>query len=222
MAASPWFSGASTNEASFASAWLAGLFAIMAASRALFEGELRSGTAARLGIGAWLLASPLALGFTDSIMAWHAWLAGSLMVALADTPSLAFDLQSRLRARRLSRQVHAVSPREIVEYAVPEEHSPNPERLSRQIVERACRIHHTLQSRPSDAEVEMCGIGYRACADDMITLVRLIDKELPEAGLLRRLRLKSARAGAARSLSRVHVMLPRKPRRSSPRGEGIT
>ncbi|CAN5686608.1 MAG: SPW repeat protein [Actinomycetota bacterium] len=221
MAASPWFSGASTNEASFANAWLAGLFAIMAASWALFEGESRSGTTVRLGIGVWLLASPFVLGFTESGMAWHAWLSGAMMVALADTPSLAFDLQSRLRARRLSRQIHAVSPQEIVEYVAPEEHSPNPERLSRQIVERACRIHHTLQSRPSDAEVEMCGLGYRVCADDMITLVRLIDKELPEAGLIRRLRLVFARAGAARSLSRVRGMLPRKPRRSSPRGEGI-
>lgn len=221
MAASPWFSGLSTNEASFANAWLAGLFAIMAASWTLFEGEYHPGTPVRLGIGAWLLASPFALGFTDSAMAWHAWLSGAVIVALADTPGLAFDLQSRIRIMRSSRHARDLSPRGIVEYAAPEESPPSPERLSRQIVERAYEIHHALQSRPSDVEVEMCDMGYRACADDMITLVRLVDKELPEAGFLRRLRLGFARNRAARSLSRIRETLPRKPRRPSPRGEGI-
>lgn len=222
LSASPWISGAATNEPSFASAWLAGLWIATAALWALLEAGPNAGAAARVGIGAWLLASPFALGFADSAMAWSAWLAGALTVSLADLPNLAFDLRNWLRAKRLSHRIRAISPQEIIEYAAPEEHPPGPRQLSLRIVERACRIHHTLRSRPPEIEAEMCALGYRACAEDMVTLVRLVEKELPEAGLLRRLRLKSARSRAARSLSRAHGMLPRKPRRPSPHGEGIT
>ncbi len=222
VCSSPWVSGAATNEPSFANAWLAGLWISTAALWAILEAGPNAGAAARVGIGAWLLASPFILNFADSAMAWSAWLAGALTVSLADIPSLAFDLRNWLRAKKLSRQARTISPQEIIEYADPEEHFPDPELLGWRIVERACRIHHTLRSRPSEIEAEMCASGYRVCADDMVTLVRLIEKELPEAGLLRRLRLKAARATAARSLSRAHGMLPRKPRRSSPHGEGIT
>lgn len=222
LCSSPWVSGAATNEPSFASAWLAGLWIVTAALRALLDAGPNAGAAARVGIGAWLLASPLVLNFADSAMMWSAWLAGALTVSLADIPSLVFDLRNWLWAKRLSRRTRMISPQEIIAYADPEEHLPDPELLGRRIVERACRIHHTLRSRPPEIEAEMCAIGYRACAEDMITLVRLVEKELPEAGLLRRLRLKAARASAARSLSRAYGMLPRKPRRPSPHGEGIT
>jgi hypothetical protein len=49
----------------------------------------------------------------------------------------------------------------------------------------------------------LCVLGYRACVNDSITLNCLIAKELPESGLLWRLRLKIARHQAARSLSRA-------------------
>jgi hypothetical protein len=54
----------------------------------------------------------------------------------------------------------------------------------------------------------MCVLGYRACVIKSIMLNRLIDKELPESGPARRLRLKMARRQAARSLSRVREVLP--------------
>jgi hypothetical protein len=47
----------------------------------------------------------------------------------------------------------------------------------------------------------MCVRGYGARVNDRIVLNRLIDKELHESGLLRRLSIKIARRRAARSLS---------------------
>ena len=40
----------------------------------------------------------------------------------------------------------------------------------------------------------MCVLGYRACVNDSIALIRLVDKELPEVGPLRRMRLKMINA----------------------------
>ncbi len=54
----------------------------------------------------------------------------------------------------------------------------------------------------------MCILGYRACLNGSITLNRLINKELPDSGLLRRLRLEIARRQVAHSLLRVREVLP--------------
>lgn len=100
-----------------------------------------------------------------------------------------------------------LSPRKIVEYRVREEESVSPERLSGRIVERSEEIHRSLLGEPSEVEVEMCVLGYRACADDLITLGCMVNEELPNSGLIRRLRLKMALRRAADALSRVRKSL---------------
>lgn len=221
LVSTPWIFGVSTDVPRFASAWLAGISLILVTLWALLEAGPRAGELVRIGIGVWLLVSPLALGFTDSFMAWNVWIAGAFVLALTSILNLAFDLQNWLREKRLARQARAISPESIIGYENPGD-AMEPEHLSRQIVERSYRIHRTLQRQPSDVEVEMCVLGYRGCAEDMITLSRLIDKELPEAGLVQQLRLKAARERAIHAFSRVRKALPQELRRSSLHGNGVT
>ena len=54
----------------------------------------------------------------------------------------------------------------------------------------------------------MCVLGYRACLNAGITLNRLIDKELPECGPVRKLRLEMIRRQAAHSLVRAREVVP--------------
>jgi len=84
----------------------------------------------------------------------------------------------------------------------------HPERLCRHIIECSYEIRRTLLGQTSGVEVRMCILGYRACLNGGITLNRLINKELPESGLLRRLRLKIARRQVTHSLLRVREVLP--------------
>ena len=218
---SPWIFGISRDAPSSGNAWLMGISLILVTLWALLAAGARVGELIRVGIGVWLLASPLALGFTDSSMAYSAWITGALVLGLTSILNLAFDMQNWLREKRLGHRARTVSPESIISY----EHSGDamePESLSRQIVERSYQIYRTLQSRPSDVEAQMCALGYRACADDMITLCRLVDKELLDAGPVRQLRLKMLRNRTAYALSRARTALPRELRRSSLHGNGIT
>lgn len=217
----PWIFGAVGDEASSANVWVTGVCVVTVALWALLEAGTHAGELTRVGIGAWLLVSPFALGFAGSAMAWNAWIAGVLMVALTDIPNLSFDLQSWLRAKRLGHQARAISPGSIVSYVDPED-AVDPEHLSEQIAECAYQIYHTLREHPSELEAGMCALGYRACVSDMFTLAHLIDKELPSAGITRRLRLEVARRRAVRSLSRARAALPQELRHSSLHGKGIT
>ncbi|MDQ3638772.1 MAG: hypothetical protein M3426_12390, partial [Actinomycetota bacterium] len=79
---------------------------------------------------------------------------------------------------------------------------------SRRIVERADEIHRTLLESPSEVQVEMCALGYRACVNDMITLTHLISEESKSAGPVKRLRLRSARRRATDSLSVAREAMP--------------
>jgi hypothetical protein len=105
------------------------------------------------------------------------------------------------RARRLS-------PEAIVEYRTRAGETETPEELSRRIVERADEIHRTLLESPSEVQVEMCALGYRACVNDMITLTHLINEESKSAGPVKRLRLRSARRRATDSLSVAREAMP--------------
>jgi hypothetical protein len=82
------------------------------------------------------------------------------------------------------------------------------EDVCRQIVERSQQITRTLHGNLSDAEVEMCVMGYRACARDMALLLDLIEEELPLATRIRRLKLKILRRRAAGALFRVREAFP--------------
>lgn len=221
LIASPWIFGIPKDESSVANAWIAGLLAAMAALWALLEAGPRAGELTGVWIGAWLLVSPFALSFAGSVMTWNAWIAGVLMVALSDIPNLSFDLQSWLRAKRLNHQARAISPGSIVGYVDPGD-AVDPEHLSEQIAECAYQICHTLREHPSELEAGMCALGYRACVSDMFKLVHLIDKELPSAGITRRLRIEVARRRAVRSLSLARAALPQELRHSSLHEKGIT
>jgi hypothetical protein len=105
------------------------------------------------------------------------------------------------RARRLS-------PEDIVRYQTQEREVDTPEELSRRIVERADEIHRTLLESPSEVQVEMCALGYRACVNDMITLTHLVNEESKATGPIRRLRLRAARRHATDSLSIAREAMP--------------
>jgi hypothetical protein len=84
----------------------------------------------------------------------------------------------------------------------------SPEQLCWHLVECSREIRRTLLGQTSGVEVGMCILGYRACLNDSITLNRLIDKELPESGPIRRLRLEMIRRQAAHSLARAREVIP--------------
>ncbi len=107
------------------------------------------------------------------------------------------------RARRLS-------PEGIVRHRAPsaEAQADTPEELSRRIVERADEIHRTLLESPSEVQVEMCALGYRACVNDMITLTHLVNQEVKTAGPVKRLKLHAARKRATDSLSGAREAMP--------------
>src|SRR5919112_5585890 len=78
--------------------------------------------------------------------------------------------------------IHRLSPQAIAGYRARDPATNSPEALSRAIVERAEEIQHALEESPSDeVRVEMCALGYRACANDMITLTHLTNDALSEA-----------------------------------------
>jgi hypothetical protein len=66
------------------------------------------------------------------------------------------------------------------------------------LVECSYEIRRTLLGQTSGMEVGMCILGYRTCFNGGIRLNRLIDKELPESGPIRRLRLEMIRRQTSR------------------------
>jgi hypothetical protein len=113
--------------------------------------------------------------------------------------------------------VHRLSPQAIASYRARDPATKSPEALSRAIVERAEEIQHALEESPSDeVRVEMCALGYRACANDMITLTHLTNEVLPEASFLRRVRLRRSRKKAIDALSEARKALPPGALRTAP------
>jgi hypothetical protein len=113
--------------------------------------------------------------------------------------------------------IHRLSPQAIAGYRARDPASNSPEDLSRAIVERAEEIQHALEESPSDeVRVEMCALGYRACANDMITLTHLINEALPDASFLRRVRLRRSRKKAIDALSEARKALPPGALRTAP------
>lgn len=167
----------------------------------------RAAELTKVGLGAWLLVSPVALGFAGSGAAWNAWIVGALILALADTLILAFDFSSWIYAQRLRYEARTISPEKLLRCGERGEHV-HPERLCRHIVACSYEIYRTLLGQTSGVEVGMCILGYRACLNGGIKVNRLINKELPESGPLRRLRLEIARRQVARLLMRVREVLP--------------
>lgn len=207
MFASPCILGISGEEASSVNSWIIGICLVLVAWRVpIVSGPLATGLASIM-LGVWLLASPFALDFAGTTTAWGAWVTGALTVALSASPAAIFDLAAWLQACRLRRGVRSVSLQQIVRGEKPE-YTISPDVLCRWIVERSYRIQRTMREHPSEMEAGMCASGYRACVSDMLTLVRMIDTERAEAGVIRGLRLRAARDIAAHSLSRARQTLP--------------
>ena len=123
--------------------------------------------------------------------------------------------------RRFGGPAHSVrrlSPGTIVDYRPRRaSHTNSPEALSRAIVERAEEIQRSLEESPSDeVRVEMCALGYRACANDMITLTHLTNEALTNASLLKRIRLRRSRKKAIDALSEARKALPPGALRTAP------
>ncbi len=203
----PWILGTSGDRASSANAWIVSACIVAAMLRVPIVSGPRAAELIRAGLGAWLLASPFALGFAASGAGWNAWTVGFLILALADTLSLAFDFLSWMHMQNLRYQARRISPEKLFRYEEREEHMP-PERLCRHIVECSYEIRRTLLGQTSGVEVGMCVLGYRACLNGGITLNRLIDKELPECGPVRKSRLEMIRRQAAHSLVRAREVIP--------------
>ena len=113
--------------------------------------------------------------------------------------------------------IHRLSPQAIAGYRTRAPATDSPEALSRAIVERAEEIQHALEESPSDeVRVEMCALGYRACANDMITLTHLINETLPNASFLRRAKLRRNRKKAIDALANARKALPPGALRTAP------
>ena len=114
-------------------------------------------------------------------------------------------------AHRLRR----LSPEAIVRHR-PRRRDESPEGLSRSIVERAAEIRRSLTELPTDeTRIEMCALGYRACANDMISLTHLVNEALPNAPLIDRLKLRRARKRAIDALAEAREALPPEALRAS-------
>jgi hypothetical protein len=158
----------------------------------------------RLGLMLVLMAEVVALALV-------ALLAPGVPV-LPLVPIVGLTLVVALLARRWLQSAHyrlqQLSPEAITGYRPTEPATASPEELSRSIVERATEIRRALAEFPSEIRIEMCALGYRSCVNDMITLTHLANEELPNAGPIRRMKLRRARRKATDALSEAREALP--------------
>jgi hypothetical protein len=135
-----------------------------------------------------------------------------LVLALAPLVPLALILAFVLypKIKGFSYRRWRITPERITGHNLRALPSPGsaPEDLSRSIVERAAEIRRAMKGKTSGIQVEMCALGYRACVDDMITLTHLVNEELTEAGLFRRMKLRRARRKATDALSITRQAIP--------------
>ena len=148
----------------------------------------------------------------EAVLIGLLWFVVSRSLAIFLVPVLPITLVTALLLHYLMGSpgfwARRLSPEAIVEHRTQETEPDTPEELSRRIVERADEIHRTLLESPSEVQVEMCALGYRACVNDMITLTHLINEESKAVGPIRRLRLRAARRRATDSLSMARDAMP--------------
>ena len=159
----------------------------------------------KLHVALVLATEAVALGLLSFVLPW------SLVLLLV--PILPLTLTAALLLRYVvgstAYRARWLSPEAIVKHRAREPRATDtPEELSRRIVERADEIHRTLLESPSEVQVEMCALGYRACVNDMITLTHLVNEEYPDVGPIKRLKLRAARRRATDSLSGAREAMP--------------
>ena len=135
---------------------------------------------------------------------------GLLVLLLVPIPLLTLVVALLLRhiVRHPAYGARWLSPEAIVKGREREPPAETPEELSRRIVERADEIHRTLLESPSEVQVEMCALGYRACVNDMITLTHLVNEGMNTAGPVKRFKLRAARRRATDSLNGAREAMP--------------
>jgi hypothetical protein len=159
----------------------------------------------KLHVALVLATEAVGLGLLSFVLPW------SLVLLLVPILPLTFAAALFLRhvAGSTAYRARRLSPEAIVKHRTRESRATDtPEELSRRIVERADEIHRTLLESPSEVQVEMCALGYRACANDMITLTHLVNEEYPDVGPIKRLKLRAARRRATDSLSGAREAMP--------------
>jgi ABC-type multidrug transport system fused ATPase/permease subunit len=130
-----------------------------------------------------------------------------LVVIIPMTLLAALILRRRFGVR--VRGLRRLSPEAIARNRFRVSYTDSPEALSRAIVERAEEIQRSLEESPSDeVRVEMCALGYRACANDMITLTHMTNEALQGASFIKRVRLRRSRKKAIDALSEARKALP--------------
>ncbi len=159
----------------------------------------------KLHVALVLATEAVVLGLLSFVLPW------SLVLLLV--PILPLTLAAALLLRYVvgstAYRARMLSPEAIVKHRAREPRATDtPEELSRRIVERADEIHRTLLESPSEVQVEMCALGYRACVNDMITLTHLVNEEYPDVGPIKRLKLRAARRRATDSLSGAREAMP--------------
>lgn len=131
--------------------------------------------------------------------------------------TLVVALVVRRRYGSLAHSSRWLSPEAIVGHRARGSATTSPEALSHAIVERAEEIQRALEESPADeVRVEMCALGYRACANDMITLTHLTNEALPYASVLKRVKLRRSRKRAIDALSEARKALPPGALRAAP------
>lgn len=155
----------------------------------------------------------LVLGVEAVVIGLLSYYEAPVWLVLLLTPILPLTLVAALLLRHFTGspayRARRISPQEIVSYRAREEpRKETPEDLSRRIVERADEIRRTLLESPSEVQVEMCALGYRACVNDVITLTHLVNEESKTAGPIKRFRLHSVRRRATDSLSGAREAMP--------------
>ena len=156
-----------------------------------------------------------------ALLALSAFAQDGLALLLAPVVPLtlvaAILLRRRLEGPARRGLARRLSPEAVAGYRGRRQAAETPETLSRSIVERAAEIRLALEESPADeVRVEMCAIGYRACANDMITLTHLTNEALEEASFLKRVRLRRARKRAVDSLTEARRALPPGALRAAP------
>jgi hypothetical protein len=75
----PWILGTSGDESSSANAWIVGACIVVVPLRVPIVSGPRAAELIKVGLGAWLLVSPVALGFAGPGATWNARIVGALI-----------------------------------------------------------------------------------------------------------------------------------------------
>ncbi|MGI8650863.1 MAG: hypothetical protein ACR2KW_10890 [Rubrobacter sp.] len=120
---------------------------------------------------------------------------------------LAFYLALRRGLGSQAYRLRMLSPERIAAHR-PDGSERSVEALAASIIERANAICQAIGEDSSELRAEMCAIGYRRCADDMITLTHRIGVEAGVSPLARRIRMNRIRKRAVEALVRARRCLP--------------